>query len=36
VSAIDPVASMAAVDNIELHKVAGHVRDMLVNAVDAA
>ncbi|SMX49755.1 DUF302 domain-containing protein [Maliponia aquimaris] len=36
VSAIDPVASMAAVDNIELHKVAGHVRDMLVTAVDSA
>ncbi len=36
VSAIDPVASMQAVDNAELHKVAGHVRDMLVRAVDAA
>jgi uncharacterized protein (DUF302 family) len=36
VSAIDPVASMQAVDNAELHKVAGHVRDMLIHAVDAA
>lgn len=36
VSAIDPVASMAAVDNAELHRVAGQVRDMLKSAVDAA
>lgn len=36
VSAIDPVASMAAVSNSELHQVAGQVRDMLVRAVDAA
>ncbi|MDX1782470.1 MAG: DUF302 domain-containing protein [Thalassovita sp.] len=36
VSAIDPVASMAAVDNAELHNVAGQVRDMLKGAVDAA
>lgn len=36
VSAIDPVASMQAVDNAELHKVAGEVRDMLIRAVDAA
>ncbi|MYM55611.1 DUF302 domain-containing protein [Thalassovita mangrovi] len=36
VSAIDPVASMAAVDNAELHRVAGQVRDMLKTAVDAA
>lgn len=36
VSAIDPVASMTAVDNAELHKVAGQVREMLVRAVDAA
>ena len=36
VSAIDPVASMASVDNAELHAVAGQVRDMLVRAVDAA
>jgi len=27
---------MQAVDNAELHKVAGQVRDMLVGAVDAA
>ena len=36
VSAIDPVASMAAVENSDLHAVAGQVRDMLVRAVDAA
>ena len=36
VSAIDPVASMSAVENAELHKVAGQVRDMLIEAVDAA
>jgi uncharacterized protein (DUF302 family) len=36
VSAIDPVASMQAVDNAALHKVAGEVRDMLVRAVEAA
>ncbi|SDC01329.1 DUF302 domain-containing protein [Ruegeria marina] len=36
VSAVDPVASMAAVDNTKLHAVAGQVRDMLVQAVDAA
>ncbi|MGI3212768.1 DUF302 domain-containing protein [Roseovarius tibetensis] len=36
VSAIDPVASMQAVDNAELHKVAGQVRDMLIRAVDEA
>ncbi len=36
VSAVDPVASMQAVDNAELHKVAGQVRDMLVRAIDAA
>ena len=36
VSAVDPVASMSAVDNSELHAVAGQVRDMLVRAVDAA
>lgn len=36
VSAIDPVVSMQAVDNAELHKVAGEVRDMLIRAVDAA
>ncbi|PWJ20790.1 DUF302 domain-containing protein [Jannaschia seohaensis] len=36
VSAIDPVASMAAVENPDLHAVAGQVGDMLVRAVDAA
>lgn len=36
VSAIDPVASMADVENPDLHAVAGQVRDMLVRAVDAA
>lgn len=36
VSAVDPVASMAAVDNPELHAVAGTVRDLLKKAVDAA
>lgn len=36
VSAIDPVASMSAVENPNLHAVAGQVRDMLVRAVDAA
>ncbi len=36
ISAIDPVASMQAVDNTKLHKVAGQVRDMLRAAVDAA
>ena len=36
VSAVDPVASMTAVDNPDLQAVAGQVRDMLVRAVDAA
>jgi uncharacterized protein (DUF302 family) len=36
VSAINPVASMSAVENPDLHAVAGQVRDMLVRAVDAA
>jgi len=36
VSAIDPVASMSAVENPDLHAVAGQVRDMLVRAVDTA
>jgi len=36
VSAIDPVASMQAVDNDDLHAVAGQVRDMLAEAVAAA
>jgi len=36
VSAIDPVASMAAIENDDLLSVAGQVRDMLKGAVDAA
>ena len=36
ISAIDPVASMQAVDNDDLHAVAGQVRDMLAEAVAAA
>lgn len=35
VSAIDPVASMAAIDNTALHDVAGQVRNLLVSAVEA-
>lgn len=35
VSAIDPVASMQAVENAELTAVAGEVRDLLVKAVEA-
>ena len=35
VSAIDPVASMEAIDNAALHDVAGQVRDLLVSAVEA-
>lgn len=35
VSAIDPVASMQAIDNPQLHAVAGEVRDMLAGAVAA-
>ena len=35
VSAIDPVASMAAIDNAELKRVAGQVREMLREAVAA-
>ncbi len=35
VSAIDPVASMQAIDNPELHTVAGQVRDLLKKAVEA-
>lgn len=35
VSAIDPVASMQAIDNRELHAVAGQVRDLLAGAVAA-
>lgn len=36
ISAIDPVASMAAIDNKELKALAGQVRDLLRGAVDAA
>ncbi len=36
VSAIDPVASMTAIDNAELKTVAGQVRDLLSKAVEAA
>ena len=35
VSAIDPTASMAAIDNPALHAVAGQVRDLLAGAVAA-
>lgn len=35
VSAIDPVASMAAINNPALHAVAGQVRDMLAEAIEA-
>jgi len=35
VAAIDPVASMAAVDNDDLHQVAKTVRDMLRKTVEA-
>lgn len=35
VSAIDPVASMSAIENPDLHAVAGQVRDMLTEAVAA-
>ena len=35
VSAIDPLASMAVIDNAELKAVAGTVRDMLADAVKA-
>jgi uncharacterized protein (DUF302 family) len=35
VSAIDPVASMSAIDNRELKTVAGKVRDLLKEAVEA-
>lgn len=35
VSAVDPVASMSAIDNEELKNVAGHVRDMLAKVVQA-
>jgi uncharacterized protein (DUF302 family) len=35
VSAVDPVASMQAVDNPDLHAVAGQVRSLLAKAVAA-
>ena len=35
ISAIDPVASMQAIDNTELHGVAGKVRDLLDQVVRA-
>lgn len=35
VSAIDPLESMQAIDNAELKQVAGEVRDMLAEVVDA-
>lgn len=35
VSAIDPVASMQAIDNPDLHAVAGQVRDLMAAAVAA-
>ena len=34
VSAVDPVASMQAIDNDALHAVAGQVRDMLSTVVE--
>ncbi len=36
VSAIDPVASMQAIENPKLKEVAGQVRDLLAEAVQAA
>ena len=36
VSAIDPVASMQSIDNAELARVAGQVRDLLANVVKNA
>ena len=35
VSAVDPVASMSAIDNEDLKQVAGKVRDMLSEVVQA-
>ena len=35
VSAVDPVASMQAIDNEDLHNVAGQVREMLSDVVEA-
>lgn len=36
ISAIDPVASMQAIENDDLHEIAAEVRQMLVEAVEAA
>ena len=36
ISAVDPVASMQAIDNDDLHAVAAEVRDMLAEAIRAA
>ncbi|MCC6006362.1 MAG: DUF302 domain-containing protein, partial [Rhodobacteraceae bacterium] len=36
ISAVDPVASMQAVENPGLHAIAGQVRDLLAKAVAAA
>lgn len=36
ISAIDPVASMQAIDNAELTRVAGQVRDMLADVIKSA
>lgn len=36
ISAVDPVASMQAIDNDDLHNVATQVRDMLEKVVQAA
>lgn len=35
ISAIDPVASMQAIENADLHFVAGQVRDLLSAVLDA-
>lgn len=35
VSAIDPVASMSAIDNDELKQISGKVRDMLSEVVES-
>lgn len=35
VSAVDPVASMSAINNDDLHAVAGQVRDLLKDAIEA-
>jgi uncharacterized protein (DUF302 family) len=35
VSAVDPLASMSAIDNDELKQVAGKVRDMLSEVVES-